>query len=160
MVSKLRPIETDEQDPPIIVTLKWHCGLAIGAPRWIGTDAYESPECSGEGEIAGPFDELEIDEDGDLEHVGWPVYCTSCGQEIEESDHFSGVELAVSRAVRVEQARERQELSRRYIRLHEEVHGRPPPWWEEQMLARSEATVLVSKIRELESVSENRAEKE
>lgn len=63
---------------------RWSCRLAIGPPQWMGMDAYECPECDGEGEIAVPDNEVETD-DGFV--CTFPdVWCTSCGQHIWHDD--------------------------------------------------------------------------
>lgn len=105
--------ESEEPEYPIVVTLKWYCGLAIGPPQWQGTDSYECPECPGEGEIAMPFWDLEFDppvEDPPAELIGvsMSVYCTSCGQELEELDHFDedSVKAAIENYHRVTKKRE------------------------------------------------------
>lgn len=110
-------LESEEPEYPIVVTLKWHCGLAISGPKWQGVDAYECDECPAEGEIAMPFDDLEFDppvEDPPAELIGvnMPVYCTSCGQEFEELFHFDedSVKTAIKKFESV--TKRRAELSR------------------------------------------------
>lgn len=85
----LRSLEGyDQPDPPVIVKLEWRCGLAISVPHWQGIDSYECDECTGEGEIALPFDDLELDDEENLVGLNQTVYCTSCGQELEDISHF------------------------------------------------------------------------
>ena len=101
-----------DEDPPIIVNLRWSCGLAIGPPR-LGIDTYECPECPGEGEVAVPLDSLEFSGEGeDTELLGWGmVYCTSCGQQLEEVDHVddSCIDAIFEKVKRVLAAREKRE---------------------------------------------------
>jgi len=108
------PSEEEEHGPPIIVTLAWSCELAVGPPQWQGTDSYECPECPGEGEVALPFDDLEFDPPlgdppAELIGVDFPVYCTACGQELEELHHFDpdSVKAAIAKWERVTAARKK-----------------------------------------------------
>jgi predicted RNA-binding Zn-ribbon protein involved in translation (DUF1610 family) len=109
----LTPMENHEPEPPIIVTLDWSCGLAIGPPRWEGTESYECPECPGEGQIALPWDEIMWDEEGGFDGFDGfgEVYCTSCGQGLFEHgvgvDHF-GLEGAKAKHARVVEARKKR----------------------------------------------------
>lgn len=55
------------------VAVHWTCGLAIGPPEWVGTDAYMSPECPGEGMFYAEMEWL----------LPVEMSCTECGQALE-----------------------------------------------------------------------------
>ena len=79
------PIEEPQHQHPSCIPTSvwsWYCGLAIGPPQWQGTDSYECPECQGEGEIAVPDEDVEVD-DGML-YTFPDVWCTACGQHLGE----------------------------------------------------------------------------
>lgn len=86
MDEQLKPAECIDAPKPTLRTVMWSCGLAIGPPRWFGTECYECPECPGAGEIVASEDEFEI-KDGELVHAP-TAWCTLCHQLLEEPYHF------------------------------------------------------------------------
>lgn len=62
------------------VEVEWYCGLAIGPPRWWGTDIYECPECEAEGTT---WVEAE-----DLKEENVVFSCPLCGQTMSDPIHY------------------------------------------------------------------------
>ena len=59
-------------------TLKWHCGLYIGSPKWRGTDYCEPDECGMEFETEEPCEEIE--------QMICSTKCPKCGGELNMQD--------------------------------------------------------------------------
>jgi len=90
---KLTPTKSNElltafpepEPSPKTVTVHWSCGMAIGAPRWMGTEAYECPECPGEGAFVVAEEEVSFDGE---QYCGPHTSCTLCHQDLEDPSHY------------------------------------------------------------------------
>ena len=86
MEGELRAFDRPREEDQVLITVNWSCGMAIGGPRWIGTEAYECPECPGEGAFVVAEEEVELEGD---EYRGPHTTCTLCHQDLEDWSHYS-----------------------------------------------------------------------
>ena len=59
-----------------MVKISWYCRLAVGEPKWHGTEYYEPDECENE------FEEV-VDAD-ELEYGCYSTICPKCGGELTQ----------------------------------------------------------------------------